>query len=278
MLEVRAGNARAGISAEAGGRLASLVVGGRELLVAEAGREGQPLGWGCYLMAPWAGRLANGRFDWRDRTIQLPRTFGRNAIHGLVWNRAWRVEERHEAGATLACALPAAWPMGGTVRQAFELTTGALVMTASVTAGDPMPAVIGWHPWFARRDMPMTVRVNAADVLQTRRMIPTGAAVRATGRLDLGRGPPLGRRRLDHAYVDAISPARLAWPDLRLTLQFEPSPASVVVHTPAVGVCVEPQTAPPNALALPEPAARAAGVRFLDAGETLTARFEIAWG
>jgi hypothetical protein len=33
----------------------------------------------------------------------------------------------------------------------------------------------------------------------------------------------------------------------------------------------------PDALSLPPAAGRAAGVRILDAGETLSARFEIAW-
>jgi aldose 1-epimerase len=278
MIELQVDGASAAIDVEAGGRLASLVVGGREVLVGKRGNEDRPLGWGCYLMAPWAGRLEGARFDWHGRTVQLPRTFGRHAIHGLLWDRPWTVEAQSAAGATLGCALPPEWPMGGTVRQAFELTSRGMVQVASITAGAAMPAVLGWHPWFLRRDDEVAVRVQAREVLVTKRVIPTGVTAPATGRLDLRDGPALGRRRLDHAYPGASSPASIGWPDLRLSLSFEPRPACVVVHTPARGVCVEPQTAAPNALALPEPAARAAGVRFLEAGETFTARFEIAWG
>lgn len=277
MLDLRAADVHAAIAPEAGGRLASLVVGGRELLVGAAGRLDRPIGWGCYLMAPWPGRLEDGRFEWRGRTIQLPRTHGRHAIHGLVWNRPWAIEARAASHASLSCALPAEWPMGGVVRQVFELTPRSLVLTASATAGDAMPAALGWHPWFARRDRDMAVRVDAGQVLETRGMIPTGGVLPATGNLDLRAGPILGSRRLDHAYPAVSSPASIAWPDLRLTLRFEPSPGVVVVHTPAAGVCVEPQTAPPNALALPASAARAAGVRFLAPGETFTASLEIAW-
>ncbi len=43
-----------------GGRLGSVVVGGRELLVAGDPRD--PISWGSYPMAPWAGRVNLGRF------------------------------------------------------------------------------------------------------------------------------------------------------------------------------------------------------------------------
>lgn len=277
MLVLRAADVQAEIAPDVGGRLASLTVGGRELLLGPAGRDDEPIGWGCFLMAPWPGRLENARFDWRGRTIQLPRTFGRNAIHGLVWNRPWTVDRQAVSRATLSCALPPEWPMGGLVRQVYELTSRSLTFTASVTAGDAMPAALGWHPWFARRDGDVAVRVDARAVLETQRLLPTGALVPATGRLDLRDGPLLGRRRLDHAYPAVTSPASIAWPDLRLALTFEPAPGVVVVHTPPTGVCVEPQTAAPNALALPPASARTAGVRFLAAGETLTASLNIRW-
>ncbi|HET7182405.1 MAG TPA: hypothetical protein VFI15_09260 [Candidatus Limnocylindrales bacterium] len=277
MLVLETTDARATIDPAAGGRLASLVVAGRELLVTGGGPAPRPIAWGCYLMAPWPGRLKGGRFTWHGRTIELPRTHGRHAIHGLVWDRPWEVVETERARATLACPLPPDWPMGGVVRQAFELTPHGLRMTATLTAGDAMPAALGWHPWFARRGLPVAVRLDADAWLETDRLIPTGVQLPVTGHLDLRAGGQLGRRRLDHAYVGAAPPATLQWPDLRLTLAWEPAPSIVVVHTPASGVCIEPLTAPPNALALPEPDARAAGVRFLAAGETMTASLQLAW-
>jgi aldose 1-epimerase len=140
-----------------------------------------------------------------------------------------------------------------------------------------MPAALGWHPWFDRRGLPVRLELDAASVLETSDMIPTGRVLAAAGPLDLRGGPVLGDRRLDDAYLDARSPAVLEWPDLRLTLDFSPAPGPVVVYTPEHAVCVEPQTATPNALALPEAEAAAAGVRFLDAGETFEARLSLSW-
>ncbi|HJP90168.1 MAG TPA: hypothetical protein VJ850_14130 [Candidatus Limnocylindrales bacterium] len=277
MLELQASNVRVAIDPEAGGRLASIRVGSRELLVGRQGNEAQPMRWGCYLMAPWPGRLENGRFTWQGRTIQLPRTHGRHAIHGLVWNRPWTIERSSGRSATLTCALPDEWPMGGVVRHELTLTEHGLAMDASVTAGAAMPAAVGWHPWFDRAGDPVTLRLEAHEVLETRRMIPTGARRPVTGNRDLRSGPVLGERRLDTAFASAPSPAILEWPDLRLSVAFEPSPAPVVVYTPWNAVCVEPQTAPPNALALPEAAARAAGVTFLAPGETMAGRLALRW-
>lgn len=278
MLTLSAGEASAEIAPALGGRLASLRVRGRELLVGLAAPDDRSITWGCYLMAPWPGRLAGGRLEWRGRTIQVPRTHGRHAIHGLVWGRPWTVDAASAAHAALSCALPRAeWPMGGTVRQAFALTAIGLTIDASIEADDPMPAALGWHPWFARGGDPVRLQVNADEVEETLRMIPTGRRLPVTGPLDLRGAPVLGRRRLDHAYAGARSPATLDWPDVRLSLAFAPSPASLVVYTPAHAVCVEPQTAPPNALGLQPAAARAAGVRFLEPGETLAARLELSW-
>jgi aldose 1-epimerase len=48
-----------------GGRIASFVVDGRELLVTSGDA---PFWWGCFPMAPFAGRVRRGRFRFRDRT------------------------------------------------------------------------------------------------------------------------------------------------------------------------------------------------------------------
>src|SRR4029078_4172584 len=102
--------------------------------------------------------------------------------------------------------------------------------------------------------------VGAATYQVTAAMVPTGAAAAVQGASDLRDGPRLGRRRLHPAYLDAGSPAVVTWPDLELTIAFEPSPAPLVVYTPRERFCVEPLTATPSALALAPAAVSAAGV------------------
>ena len=277
-IELRAGAAAATIDPERGGRLASLSIGGRELLVGPSSPPDATISWGSFLMAPWPGRLAEGRLRWRGGTIQLPRTHGRHAIHGLVSGVPWRVDGAGAGAASLSVALePLGWPFAGTVRQGFELTPSGLRMTASIEAGQAMPAALGWHPWFLRRGPGQVhVKLAATATLQTRGMIPTGRSLALGRRTDLRTGPALGARRLDDAYVGVTSPAVLRWPDLELRLEFE-NAVAVVVHTRADRFCVEPQTAWPNALGLEGEDASRAGRRILEPGDTLRAELRLSW-
>jgi aldose 1-epimerase len=293
LIELRAGGAGVSVDVERGGRLGSLSIDGRELLVGPPDADDRSIRWGCFVMAPWAGRLAAGQLEWAGQTIQLPRTHGRHAIHGLTWDRPWTVEACDRVSATIGCDLPVeTWLPGGRVRQVVRLEPHRLVLEAEVMAGvgaaiAPMPAALGWHPWFVGTGE-VRLQLDAEATLATRGMLPTGRLAPVAGRTDLRAGPVLGRRRLDHAYVNAGSPIELVWPDLRLGISFEPSPATVVVHTPPGRVCVEPQTAWPNALGRPgddggSDAGRQAGPRragrprLLAAGERLTSSMTLAW-
>jgi aldose 1-epimerase len=271
VIALEAGSNRVLVDPARGGRLASWLVDGQELLVGPPDPEDSSIHWGCFLMAPWPGRLAGGRFEWRGREIQLQRTHGRHAIHGMSWNRAWSVEAATQASATLVIELPRdEWPMGGRVRQHVTVTPAGVRLDGEVEANDPMPAALGWHPWFLRRGDPR-LRVDADTYERTEGMIPTGESVLVAGSSDLRAGPRLGRRRLDLAYLAARSPAVITWPELELWIEFEPSPAPLVVYTPRDSFCVEPLTAPPNALALSPGRRRAAGVHELAGGERFAA-------
>jgi aldose 1-epimerase len=276
LLELRSGDARVTISPELGGRLASWTARGQELFVGPPTPGDPSIRWGCYLMAPWAGRLANGRFEWAGAAVQLPRTHGRHAIHGLGWGARWQVDAATSDRATLSLDLgPAGWPMGGRVTETIRLRDDRLVLEAEIEAERPMPAALGWHPWF-RRDGEVRLRVDADATLETRGMIPTGAITPVTRRTDLRRGPALANRRIDDAFVDVRSPVIAAWDDLELAIAFEPSPATVIVYTPPESFCVEPQTAWPNAFALPSGLAGAGGRTELGAGETLRMTMQLS--
>jgi aldose 1-epimerase len=281
VIELRSGSASATIDPARGGRLASLRIGDRELLVGPPDDTDSTIRWGCYLMAPWPGRLADGRLRFRGRTWQLRRTHGRHAIHGLVWAVPWEVTEASVDETTLTVGLDRdGWPFGGEVRQAWRLEPGRVVIEATITAEQAMPAALGWHPWFRRETPDPSLLLDAAGTLAAHRMIPTGEVDPLTRKTDLRGGPVLGRRRLDHTYVGARSPAVLRWPDLELRVEFGAEADTVVVYTPWNAVCIEPQTALPNALGRANSAA--AGVagavpRILEAGERLASRIVIAW-
>ena len=233
--------ARLTIDVERGGRIASLVVDGLELLVTASDT---PTDWGCYVMAPFAGRLRDGRFRFNGEEHQLPRNMAPHAIHGTVFDREWKVEEASSGAALLSCELRPPWPFPGRVAHELRLEDDRLELRIEVGADDePFPASCGWHPWWRRRlgrGGPLELDLDARSMWQR------GADGLPTG--DLVSPPPPGP--YDDCMTDLQAPPVLRW-DGALELEVESSCDDLVVFDqPTHAVCVEPQTGPPDALRL----------------------------
>ena len=132
MIVLTAGDATARVGPQAGDRLASLVVGGAEPLVTGS-KQDDPMVWGCYPMAPWAGRLRRGRLHFEGRTYPLPIDAEPHAIHGTVYRRAWVVDEE----GSMATGLGADWPFAGHARQRVTLEPGRLRCRLEPRTGPP---------------------------------------------------------------------------------------------------------------------------------------------
>jgi aldose 1-epimerase len=283
-VELTAGPDRLVLEPAAGGRISALVAAGEDRLVAhppaDVPDELRPVHWGCFLMAPWAGRIAGGELDWDGERHQLRRNAGGHALHGVVFDAAWQVLAVSATSATLALELPAAgWPLGGRLEQRVSLGHGRAELSVTVTAGErSMPVWIGWHPCFRRPEHgDVTVRVDAEQVLATATdLVPTGARVPVDTVTDLRDGPWLGERRLDHVYPLVRGPVTVTWPDLVLDMTMTPPFRTAVVYSRPDLFCVEPQTGWPDALHRCRQGDDA-GVHRLVAGATFTATTTWTW-
>jgi aldose 1-epimerase len=265
------------IDVRRGGRLGSLRIDGRELLVGAPDADDRSIRWGCFLMAPWAGRIENGILDWDGVRHRLSLTDGHHALHGLVFGQPWEVETATPTEAVLSCRIgPPDWPSTATCRQRFVLGDDHLLATAELSAEGPMPAAIGWHPWF-RRYGDTRIRLDAAETLETRDLIPTGRRLPVDAMTDLRQGPVIGTRSLDHVYPDPQPPARIRWPTVGLQLDWEGAIRAVVVHTTPASFCIEPQTAWPNAPALAADGIEETGLVRLETGGVLAAAMRWRW-
>ncbi|NGO73096.1 aldose 1-epimerase [Streptomyces boncukensis] len=238
MTVLRAGDTELTVEPENGCRIASLKVGGTELL-----RQGAK--YGSFVMAPWCGRTDGGRFRNGGELYQLPLNSGPHAIHGTVRDTAWRTARADARSAAFVCVLTDPWPWEGRVTQLVELAEdgGGLTLTLGVEATDAsFPAQAGWHPWFLRNlgAGGEDVRIDFTAEWQEERgedHIPTGKRIAPLpGPWDDCFGMPDG--------VDAI----LTWPgelEVRVTSRAE---WVVVFDEQREGVCVEPQSGPPNGL------------------------------
>ncbi|MBP1633334.1 MAG: aldose epimerase family protein [Acidobacteria bacterium] len=233
MVTQSAGGARIEIDLDAGCRIASLEVGGHQLLVTGAA---SPIDWGCYPMAPYAGRVRDGRFTFRGRSYRLPRTLGGHAIHGSVYKRRWEAE----SDVAFVTELGPEWPLAGRARQEIRADADGIRFRLEVhSEGGAMPAACGWHPWFRR------VVAGAGAVLEFHPgfMYERDAAGIATReRRPVAAGP------WDDCFGGVEEPPVITWPGV-LRLELESTCGYWVVFTEREhALCVEPQTAPPDSL------------------------------
>ena len=234
-LHLSAPGVEAVVDLAAGGRLASFAIGGTELLRTTA--DG-PMWWGCYPMAPYAGRVRDARFTFAGRQRRLPARIPPNALHGTVLDRRWRRLDQH----SIETELGPDWPFGGSAVSRFELAADHLTWRLELHADVPMPASIGWHPWFLRHPVGLDGELELE--LDAGAMYLRDAAGIATG--TLVSPPPPGP--WDDCFTDLRRPPVLRWPGfVEMTIESD-CPDWVVYTEPEDALCVEPQTAPPDAL------------------------------
>jgi aldose 1-epimerase len=271
-LRLEAGRAAVEVAPFAGGRLAALEVDGWDLLRRHGWTDRE---WGAFVMAPWIGRLRMGRVAWAGRTWRVAPDDGPHAIHGTVAAAPFAVVEATASRARLEAGLGPEWPFAGRVVHSVELTPRRLRLGLELHAEhEPMPAIMGWHPWFHRR----ASRVDAPLEATGEVVVAVHPAYRAV--LD-AHGLPTGEVGAppdtpgDDVLLNLIAPPTVRWPDGPSLVLFSPEAQAWVVYTDHPdGVCVEPVTGLPDGLngglLGDPPVARP--------GRPLTASFEIAWG
>lgn len=243
-LVLEAGDARLTVDPAQGGRMTSLVVAGQELLVTEGYG---PIRWGCYPMAPFAGRIRDGRFTFRDREVILPLNLPPHAIHGTVFDRPWTAQGPER----LTIDLGPDWPFRGRVDQVVALRPDGLDVTLTLDADEPMPVSLGWHPWFRRRLIGTAALPLGPSPPIELAFAPGRMLERGPDGLPTGAWVAPGPLPWDDCFGDVVAAPRVTWPGvLTLTLSADAS-YWVVYDESADGVCVEPQTAPPDAVNQP---------------------------
>ncbi len=235
VIELRAGQAHCVVSPSDGGRIASLAIGARELLISKP-EDGNSMTWGSFVMAPWAGRIRNGAFRFNGNQYQLDLGLPPHAIHGTVYTQPWTVGDIGPTFVSMSCPLGDQWPFGGVVHQRIELDSNQLRCTVSISADElEMPAQVGWHPWFRKPD---TAQFEFAQMYRRDASgIPDGQLIT----------PPAGP--WDDCFVSPLSPIQLHYADLTVTVDSD-CDHWVIYDQPSQATCVEPQSGPPDGVNL----------------------------
>ena len=255
----------------AGGRIVQITYAGTEVLISNdhADVTDNMLGWGCYPMVPFAGRLRNAAFEWNNKTWSTHKNLSPHAIHGTTVARAWDVVSANTESVHLQISLDdgsgTLWPFGGSCMQTIsvgEHTDGRSEVTCvlsvqGTTPGSPLQ--LGWHPWFVKPTQyefsfaHMYVR-DAEGITTSSRVMPTP--------------PPW-----DDCFAGARVNPQLCIGDVGIELRSNLSHWVIFDELP-YATCVEPQSGPPNEFNFSSDEKAALGLQGLrHDGDTYTAKF-----
>jgi aldose 1-epimerase len=221
---------------------------------------------GIPFLGPWANRLdadaywANGkRYLLNPDAVEIRRDDKGLAIHGLLlFASAWHVDRLHadEHSAEVASTLwfwkhpewMAQFPFAHTIRMTHRLYGGVLEVRTAIEnhSTDPMPLVIGFHPWYQIPDAPrdrwkvhLPVREHYA---LSPKLIPTGE----TRPVDFPDPTPLAGRQFDDVFgsVDHAREFVLEADGRRVSVRFGEKYPIAIVYAPQTRdvVCFEPMT------------------------------------
>lgn len=270
---LQAGELRMSFDPDLGGAILSLSHEGQDLLRPADGAAADVLDTACFPLAPYANRIADGRFTYAGRKAELSRNMAGQVhpLHGEGWRAAWRLEDADATSATMTFQ-PAAteWPWRYRARQSFRLNPHGLMAELAVTNLDDAagPFGLGFHPYFPHSSTARLTAQTTGMWIPTPDLLPVEHVTTAPW----STGAPVRTERLiDHCYTGWRAPARIDLGPGRPALSLTASPEMRWLHVYAPPdqdlFCVEPVSHAPNALNMRDPQAQ--GVQRLDPGETL---------
>ena len=253
---------------------------------------------GIPFLAPWANRLdsdgywANGkRYNLNPGVVDIRRDPNGQPIHGLLlFTSAWHVDRLHadEHSAEAVSSLEfwrhpewmAQFPFAHTIRMTHRLYGGTLeVRTAIENHSDqPMPLVIGFHPWYqipgVHRDQWKIHLPVREHYTLSEKFTPTGE----TKPFDLPDPTPLAGRDLDDVFggVDHAQEFSLEAEGRKVSVRYGEKFPIAVVYAPSKRdvVCFEPMTGVTNGFNLAH-AGIFKGLESVPPGATWTESFWI---
>jgi aldose 1-epimerase len=235
---------------EVGARLHRLRAFGQDLLRTPADPEGHrrdPFFWGAYVMAPWSNRIATAPTAVGGRTVRVTPNFpDGSAIHGQVSALPWTEIAPGTFGARGG---DDGWPWPYEVTLSAQVAERVLTLRWRLTnlADEPMPAGLGFHPWWRR---PVWLRVTAG-LAYASNVAPDEEPAPVADPLDL-RSLAAPADGLDGTWTDpSLGRVELSWPGLGLRATMRSTQARfVAVATPPGldAIAVEPQTHAPDGL------------------------------
>lgn len=195
------------------------------------------MNWGWFAMVPWAGRIKKGFIkDVEGTEFHLPTHWDPpHAEHGFGFVSPWESSGPNTSRLEMPVPYAPAY-----AEQTIEVLDDTMTWTLHYFAnGCTLPAWVGFHPWLPKK-------INDSDectlIFKAEKMLLRGGDGLPAGDLvDISPHP------WDDAFFGVTDPPIIQWGrTAKLTITAS-VPWWVVYDEDPLAICVEPQTAPPDA-------------------------------
>jgi aldose 1-epimerase len=265
--------------------------------------ENKPTRSGFPILFPFPNRIRGGRFTWNGKDYQLPTKdpSGKNAIHGFVCHRPWRVVAQGADGGAAwvtgnfvgskdAPDTLDLWPADYSITVTYRLGSNKLEVLAEVAnpGQTDLPFGLGYHPYFALSlfgGPAAMVSIRARQYWELVDSLPTGQRFPEERKYALRDGQRYDQLHLDDVFTDLDRPATSGEEALtglvshekrRLEMRTSDIFREIVGFTPPhrQAICLEPYTCTTDAINL-QARGVDAGWRTLKPGMSVRGRIEL---
>ncbi|HEY5347217.1 MAG TPA: aldose 1-epimerase [Rhizomicrobium sp.] len=277
MIELEAGEMHLEVLPEVGGALANLTWNARAIVRHTPSGVTNPFDTGSFPLVPFTNRIALGKFRFGGRDVLLgPNRRGDiHPLHGQGYRAPWTVAEMSKSRAILRFSHPVGeWPWSYDAEEIYSLENSRLRIDLSVrnTSDTPMPAGIGFHPYFPRpADTIFQMDFDGVwlvdETLIPTRQLPVPGLTDWRKPIRVSDGAPT-----DHCHYGWRSPAFITYPSdgLKLTLSASDIFRWFQLYIPEGQnfFCAEPASHMPDPFN--QPVLEDTGMKVLAPGETLS--------
>ena len=234
----------------------------------------------AFALVPYSNRIRDARFEFGGRTIQLrPAAGSPNIQHGDVRNRPWQVETQNAS--RLSCTFDSRdfsdmnWPWPFSARLDYHLHGPHcdIALTLMNAGEEQMPAGIGLHPYFVRRQdgQEPTLHFEAGGWYDAGLdSIPDSGTQVIPPSLDFSSAREVGPDAIDAVFASWDGTAQLAWPTRSLTLSADNVFSHLVLFTaPDGSLALEPVSHATDAFNLAARGIHGTDMKVLSPGQAL---------
>lgn len=209
---------------------------------------GDPRGMASFPLVPFSGRVANGKYSYKGRDIQLVPNFlpEPHAIHGDGWKMMWAVNSVTASSMELICDHEDTKNgISYSAAQRFSVRNDALVVEMTITnTGDAeFPVGLGMHPAFIKTPLAKLTAGVSGIWLSDETHLPT-VDTEVSDEWNFTEGRVMSDVVIDNNFSRWDRQAKIEWPEWDVSLLIESTPTfgKLVVYCPSGQdfFCVEP--------------------------------------